>query len=107
MELDKMLEEALKNVLPQVQGESVTKADVAAMLDGVKTELTTQFSEMVQKAFPIDREGVGRKEIVKSDEEAFEEAPAEYLVKKGEAVTSQEKQVAVAIFKKVMGEGLI
>ena len=108
MDLDKMLEAALKNVLPQ--GEMVSKADVEAMFASLKTELTGAVDEMVRKALPLDREGVGRKEVVKTPEEAaqeeFEADPAAFLVRKGEAVSAEEKSVATALFKKVMGEGL-
>ena len=100
--IDKMLEAALKNVLPQ--GEMVSKADVEGMLTNLKNELTSAVDEMVKKALPLDRDGVGRKEVVKTPEEAaredFENDPSAFLVRKGEAVTPEEKAVVLALFKK-------
>lgn len=78
--------------------EASVEAKVTSMVDAALAPIKSAFEAM-------QREGLGRK-AQENPAEEFESSPVEFLVKKGDAESHEEKAVAVAVFKQ-LADGML
>lgn len=91
MELEQMLEAAMKKVLSeQTQASTPDVAElVKKAIDESKAEMLKEVEAMVAKAMPVDRQGAGRVGTV--DTVTLESDPIAFLVAKARTIKSEDE----------------
>lgn len=102
------VESAKREEAEAARQESVSKADIQALLDGISAKLDQVVGERVAKAVSESREGVGRKAPAASDDPR-EADPAAYIIRKSrevEELSEDDKALIAGITRSILVDGM-